>query len=179
MEVTGHVDSVMYLWNVHNQVNARLRGEEESGDSFSGDPQFPKEPWPMKEMCEDCHNADSSIDDPDFDEFDTYTFLDRYYFWDGSLGKDSRCGILDKKACMKARDCRMVKGQGCDESGVILSGGWDEDNIRDERDLAKCLGVKGKKLAAAPCEEANIARWVLVDGKVCPSLPADASKKDF
>ncbi|XP_006887836.1 PREDICTED: sulfhydryl oxidase 1 [Elephantulus edwardii] len=42
--------AVLWLWKGHNKVNARLAG------SPSEDPQFPKVPWPTRELCPACHN---------------------------------------------------------------------------------------------------------------------------
>lgn len=51
-EVTTHNSAIMWLWERHNRVNARLR------EHISADPQFPKVQFPMKEMCEECRNTE-------------------------------------------------------------------------------------------------------------------------
>ncbi|XP_051854803.1 sulfhydryl oxidase 1 [Antechinus flavipes] len=43
-------DAVLWFWNRHNRVNARLAG------TASEDPQFPKIQWPPRELCNPCHN---------------------------------------------------------------------------------------------------------------------------
>ncbi|KAM8999874.1 sulfhydryl oxidase 1 [Sarcophilus harrisii] len=43
-------DAVLWFWNRHNRVNARLAG------TASEDPQFPKIQWPPRDLCNPCHN---------------------------------------------------------------------------------------------------------------------------
>lgn len=51
-EVTTHDSGIMWLWERHNRVNARLR------EHVSADPQFPKTQFPMVEMCHECRNTE-------------------------------------------------------------------------------------------------------------------------
>ncbi|XP_068921543.1 sulfhydryl oxidase 1 isoform X1 [Petaurus breviceps papuanus] len=43
-------DAVLWFWNRHNRVNARLAG------TVTEDPHFPKIQWPSKNLCDLCHN---------------------------------------------------------------------------------------------------------------------------
>ena len=44
--------AALWAWRVHNEVNARLAGEEAA--SGGGDPAAPKRPWPPQALCGDC-----------------------------------------------------------------------------------------------------------------------------
>jgi hypothetical protein len=44
--------AALWAWRVHNEVNARLAGEEASNGG--GDPAAPKRPWPPQALCADC-----------------------------------------------------------------------------------------------------------------------------
>eukprot|EP00493_Phyllostaurus_siculus_P018543 UN18835 len=50
---TNNGEQILYMWNVHNLVNLRLRGEEERDGH--GDPNYPKEPWPLVNQCDKCY----------------------------------------------------------------------------------------------------------------------------
>ncbi|XP_043857490.1 sulfhydryl oxidase 1 [Dromiciops gliroides] len=43
-------DAILWFWNRHNRVNARLAG------AASEDPLFPKIQWPPRDLCNSCHN---------------------------------------------------------------------------------------------------------------------------
>ncbi|XP_044532993.1 sulfhydryl oxidase 1 [Gracilinanus agilis] len=43
-------DAILWFWNRHNRVNARLAG------TASEDPRFPKIQWPPRDLCNSCHN---------------------------------------------------------------------------------------------------------------------------
>ncbi|XP_055858943.1 sulfhydryl oxidase 1 [Episyrphus balteatus] len=52
-------EAVLWLWDAHNEVNARLAGDD------TEDPQFPKLQFPTKESCQLCQkNASSSNSQP-------------------------------------------------------------------------------------------------------------------
>lgn len=51
-EVSSHDEAIMWLWERHNKVNARLK------DDISSDPAFPKIQFPMEEMCETCRHVE-------------------------------------------------------------------------------------------------------------------------
>ncbi|XP_017292053.1 sulfhydryl oxidase 2 isoform X2 [Kryptolebias marmoratus] len=53
--VTGREQQVLWLWNQHNRVNARLSG------SLSDDPLFPKAPWPSPALCPSCHEEKNGV----------------------------------------------------------------------------------------------------------------------
>lgn len=64
-----HVNSsVLWLWQVHNQVNYRLNGDQ------SEDPFFPKIQFPSKAMCSDCF-----VDDHQYNTTNVFKFLTFYY----------------------------------------------------------------------------------------------------
>lgn len=77
--VTSRRDAVMWIWSVHNEVNARLaRVEAEQG---SGDPLFRKSLWPPPELCPACHGpaADQAAGVADWEEDAVYAFLLQFY----------------------------------------------------------------------------------------------------
>ncbi|XP_036610665.1 sulfhydryl oxidase 1 [Trichosurus vulpecula] len=43
-------DAILWFWNRHNRVNARLAG------TATEDPHFPKIQWPPKDLCDSCHS---------------------------------------------------------------------------------------------------------------------------
>ncbi|XP_072504594.1 sulfhydryl oxidase 1 isoform X2 [Notamacropus eugenii] len=49
-QVKSMDDAILWFWNRHNRVNARLAG------TASEDPHFPKIQWPPRELCNLCHN---------------------------------------------------------------------------------------------------------------------------
>ncbi|XP_045153916.1 sulfhydryl oxidase 1 [Echinops telfairi] len=63
--------AVLWLWTSHNKVNARLAGAP------SEDPQFPKVPWPTRELCTACHNELQG--DPVWDLGATLSFLKAHF----------------------------------------------------------------------------------------------------
>uniref|UniRef100_A0A914UPN3 Sulfhydryl oxidase n=1 Tax=Plectus sambesii TaxID=2011161 RepID=A0A914UPN3_9BILA len=60
-------DVFMYMWKVHNTVNARLKGSD------TEDPQYPKYQFPAPFLCPQCSK------DGIFDEYQVRQFLLRYY----------------------------------------------------------------------------------------------------
>ena len=64
-EVLSHEEGIMWLWERHNRVNARLKND------LSTDPEFPKVQFPSDRMCEECrkHTTDENTieTDPGFD----------------------------------------------------------------------------------------------------------------
>ena len=67
-QLTSPESSVLYLWRLHNQINARL-----AQDKFA-DPHFPKQQFPSKQQCPQCsdHNAI-------FNESRVFEFLLKFY----------------------------------------------------------------------------------------------------
>jgi len=51
-EVSTHDEAIMWLWERHNRVNARLKND------ISSDPSFPKEQFPLEDICETCRRVD-------------------------------------------------------------------------------------------------------------------------
>ncbi|XP_027724221.1 sulfhydryl oxidase 1 isoform X2 [Vombatus ursinus] len=64
-------DAVLWFWNRHNRVNARLAG------TASEDPHFPKIQWPPKDLCDSCHNEIQG--DPVWDLGATLKFLKSHF----------------------------------------------------------------------------------------------------
>ena len=64
-EVTSHDEAILWLWQGHNRVNARLRKDA------STDPVHPKVQFPPPVMCEECRSPTSAdntiVTDPGFD----------------------------------------------------------------------------------------------------------------
>lgn len=54
-EVVSWDDSILWLWMAHNEVNKRLSGDQ------TEDPEYPKQPFPMKERCPRCYNTDDNF----------------------------------------------------------------------------------------------------------------------
>jgi len=75
--VRTHNDAVLWLWQAHNEVNARL-AEEEAEEALHGETsENPKKvQYPTRELCPDCY-ADGSEDT--FVEDQVFAFMDRYY----------------------------------------------------------------------------------------------------
>jgi hypothetical protein len=78
--------TALWAWRVHNEVNARLAGEEAAGGG--GDAAFPKRPWPQPGTCPSCActRADGCArtwpgapGGALWDEAAVEGFLDRYY----------------------------------------------------------------------------------------------------
>mmetsp|Transcript_25568 Transcript_25568/g.65847 ORF Transcript_25568/g.65847 Transcript_25568/m.65847 type:complete len:559 (-) Transcript_25568:302-1978(-) len=78
-EVATRRDAVLWIWGVHNEVNARLAKEE--GRLGTGDPLFPKSLWPPAELCPACHGpgADEAAGVPEWREEEVYNFLLQFY----------------------------------------------------------------------------------------------------
>uniref|UniRef100_A0A5F8GCP6 Sulfhydryl oxidase n=1 Tax=Monodelphis domestica TaxID=13616 RepID=A0A5F8GCP6_MONDO len=49
-QVKSMDEAILWFWNRHNRVNARLAG------TASEDPRFPKIQWPPRDLCNPCHN---------------------------------------------------------------------------------------------------------------------------
>ncbi|KAF6721082.1 Sulfhydryl oxidase 2 [Oryzias melastigma] len=54
-EVKSPGEQILWLWNQHNRVNARLAG------SLSDDPLFPKAQWPSPSLCASCHEEQNGV----------------------------------------------------------------------------------------------------------------------
>jgi len=93
---------IMYLWQVHNKVNARLKIDEAANQD--GDPKFPKAQWPMTMLCPNCRTEDG-----EFDNSEVYKFLNNYYKKDG--GGDG-CAKFSLARCVEKQNC-MVNSEWC------------------------------------------------------------------
>ncbi|XP_068617049.1 sulfhydryl oxidase 2 [Brachionichthys hirsutus] len=64
-------DQILWLWNQHNRVNARLAG------TLSDDPLFPKAQWPSPSLCSSCHEEKNGVHV--WNQEDVLLFLRRHY----------------------------------------------------------------------------------------------------
>ncbi|XP_074078270.1 sulfhydryl oxidase 1 [Macrotis lagotis] len=80
--VKGMNDAILWLWNRHNRVNARLAGAP------SEDPYFPKIQWPPVELCKLCHNEVQG--DPVWNLGATLKFLKSHFSPRNIVIKNSR-----------------------------------------------------------------------------------------
>lgn len=64
---TNSRQQVLWLWKLHNSVNARLAGDQ------TEDPKHPKIQFPAASDCKNCHNGQ------DWDEDFVYQFLQKHY----------------------------------------------------------------------------------------------------
>ncbi|XP_051145836.1 sulfhydryl oxidase 1-like [Andrographis paniculata] len=70
-------DFAVWLWKAHNKVNERLMNEEVS--LGTGDPEFPKTPWPPRQLCPKCSVSRSGGSRIDWNVDEVYRFLVTYY----------------------------------------------------------------------------------------------------
>jgi thiol oxidase len=75
-------DAVLWLWRTHNEVNARLAKEEELAGTT--DVLYPKQQWPLPEMCKGCRTSDGEWDDDAI-----YSFLLKIY----GVGDEVRASV--------------------------------------------------------------------------------------
>ncbi|XP_027140106.1 sulfhydryl oxidase 2 [Larimichthys crocea] len=69
--VQNQEEQILWLWNQHNRVNARLAG------SLSDDPLFPKAPWPSPSLCSSCHEEKNGVHV--WNQENVLLFLRRHY----------------------------------------------------------------------------------------------------
>ncbi|VEN64808.1 unnamed protein product [Callosobruchus maculatus] len=60
--------AVLWLWEAHNEVNNRLRGD------LTEDPEFPKNPFPYRQSCPKCQKPNGQ-----WDEDEVYKYLKNMY----------------------------------------------------------------------------------------------------
>ncbi|XP_054808945.1 sulfhydryl oxidase 2-like isoform X2 [Prosopis cineraria] len=71
-------DFALWLWNAHNKANERLRKEEAA--LGTGDPKFPKQIWPPKQLCSSCYSVHDQKDNQiAWNKDEVYKFLTSYY----------------------------------------------------------------------------------------------------
>ncbi|XP_004072966.1 sulfhydryl oxidase 2 [Oryzias latipes] len=70
-EVKSAEQQIVWLWNQHNRVNARLAG------SLSDDPLFPKAQWPSPSLCASCHEERNGVHEWNLDN--VLHFLRHHY----------------------------------------------------------------------------------------------------
>jgi hypothetical protein len=111
--------AALWAWRVHNEVNARLAGEEAAGGG--GDAAFPKRPWPQPGSCPSCActRADGCArtwpgapGGALWDEAAVEGFLDRYY---GPHPSDPPADAWDPFG--------LVDGDGREGAGGAAAGG--------------------------------------------------------
>ncbi|KAG2486051.1 hypothetical protein HYH03_015258 [Edaphochlamys debaryana] len=110
--VTDRRQLALWLWASHNEVNERLRGiETKYGHSTTGDPEWPKELWPVPERCPACRGPDGA-----WVEAEVWAYLQRAYGAGSAQGADGVQG-----------SGRMLE-MGLSRSGSVQSssliGGW-------------------------------------------------------
>ncbi|XP_060613477.2 sulfhydryl oxidase 2 [Anolis sagrei] len=70
-------EAALWLWEKHNEVNARLAGD------LTEDPKFPKAQWPSPEACPSCRKGGGGVSRkdrlPSWDEAQVLRFLRRHY----------------------------------------------------------------------------------------------------
>jgi thiol oxidase len=78
-QVQSKKESMLWMWETHNLVNARLKLEEE--EASAGDPEYPKIQWPPQELCASCSrsNQDGSSVERVWNEEAVYEFLLKFY----------------------------------------------------------------------------------------------------
>lgn len=79
-------EAVLWLWRTHNRANKRL-GQEEAEIPDTGDVEFPKVQWPIKQSCPPCHIE--SEEEDQWDEDEVYWYLEREY---GFIALDKALG---------------------------------------------------------------------------------------
>lgn len=100
MKVSLHRQLVLWLWNVHNEVNVRV-GKEEASQG-TRDPKFLKQLWPPATLCKSCWNegvvkrADSTSQDL-FAFSEVYSFLLKFYGHALSPSNTTRSNFLSKE----------------------------------------------------------------------------------
>lgn len=109
--VTTPVDSVLWLWQAHNKVNARLAGDG------SEDPGFPKVQFPVGTLCPECRHVDGS-----WNELKVVNYLERMY------------GNLQRVDYTNAEPLQSDEGERKVSAG---STGWNLGLV----DMRTCIGL--------------------------------------
>ncbi|XP_039231705.1 sulfhydryl oxidase 2 isoform X1 [Drosophila yakuba] len=68
-QVTSHDEEILWLWEIHNEVNEKLAGDA------SEDPRFPKVQFPERKHCPECYSEDSD----EFDRDEVLKYMKRVY----------------------------------------------------------------------------------------------------
>jgi hypothetical protein len=98
----------LWAWRVHNEVNARLAGEEASGGG--GDAAHPKRPWPQQDACAACactapagcaRSYPGAPGGALWDEAAVESFLGRFY---GAAPADARADAWDPFGLPRLQD---------------------------------------------------------------------------
>jgi thiol oxidase len=76
-------DVFLYLWQAHNTVNARLKGE------LTEDPEFPKNPFPESFLCNNCSSRNDVFNTQAVTNFlfNYYTTIKPYNAQDNSAAR--------------------------------------------------------------------------------------------
>ena len=85
-EVNTADENILWLWRAHNEVNARLAGDD------TEDPMYQKVQYPTSEQCPDCRDENTG----DWDEARVLTYLKRKYSYSG-IKYDSSTKSYDQK----------------------------------------------------------------------------------
>ena len=71
--ISSNWDSVLWLWKIHNSVNARLQG------AASEDPKVPKFQYPPRWICDDCSEYNPKLKHQVFFDDSVFDFLMEKY----------------------------------------------------------------------------------------------------
>lgn len=116
-EIRSPDDSVLWLWQGHNKVNARIKGV------LSEDPAHPKKQFPMTDLCGDCRsdgvidedgNANSTIQ---WDLKEVLAFLVRHYSGKRIVGWETV--VASRQQTEPTIDVRLVDDADGSSGGVI------------------------------------------------------------
>ena len=73
-EITNGKEQVLWLWQGHNKVNKRLKGD------MTEDPLHPKIQFPSNEVCPECRAGNAQAGSkPVFDKGNVFEFLEDFY----------------------------------------------------------------------------------------------------
>ena len=91
-------DEVLYLWKVHNSVNKRLAGDEETED-----PKYKKIQFPSKEKCPNCYKTNSIMEAVKaantsllFNNDEILKYLISFYTVENILGAEKEAMVKEK-----------------------------------------------------------------------------------
>ncbi|CAF0981773.1 unnamed protein product, partial [Didymodactylos carnosus] len=111
-------ETIFYLWNIHNRVNQRLRGD------LTEDPLHPKLQFPPIALCKQCHESDKD-NDTLFNKDRTIEFLLKFYSKDNI--DTSNLTIISHDQHQKKEDLshgerfkKMIKKTGDDRINDVL-----------------------------------------------------------
>lgn len=103
--------AVLWMWQAHNVVNARLVIQEKESSNGGGDPAYPKVQWPTNEMCDECN-----VETERWNEEAVYRFMMKFYH---GKGEESRAAV--KKSAVSVGGSGLKRKSGwLDAVGLCL-----------------------------------------------------------